>query len=67
MQTQQIIKRPDVEKLTGLSRSSIYRLAANGEFPHPVKIGPRAVGWINSEIESWINHRIAARDGKGAQ
>jgi prophage regulatory protein len=67
MQTPRIIKRPDVEKLTGLSRSSIYRLAANGEFPHPVKIGLRAVGWLDSEIANWIEQRTAERDGKGAQ
>ena len=67
MQTPQIVKRPDVEAATGLSRSSLYRLAAAGEFPRPIKLGPRAVGWRADEIAAWIEERTAERDGKGAQ
>ena len=63
----QIVKRPEVEATTGLSRSSLYRLAAAGQFPHPIKLGPRAVGWRADEIAAWIEQRTAERDGKGAQ
>ncbi|MDA8260274.1 MAG: AlpA family transcriptional regulator [Betaproteobacteria bacterium] len=67
MQTPQIVKRPEVEAATGLSRSSLYRLAAAGEFPRPIRLGPRAVGWRADEIAAWIEQRTAERDGKGAQ
>ena len=52
-----VIRRPVVEHLTGLSRSSIYAMIANGEFPAQIKIGIRAVGWRQSEIEAWIENR----------
>ncbi len=55
--SQRVIRRPVVEHLTGLSRSSIYAMIANGEFPAQIKIGIRAVGWRQSEIESWIENR----------
>lgn len=61
----QILKRRAVEVSTGLSRSSIYRLAANGQFPKPISLGPRAVGWRADEIDRWIEERTAARDGAG--
>ena len=67
MQSPQIVKRPEVEAATGLSRSSLYRLAAAGQFPRPIQLGPRAVGWRWAEILAWIEQRTAERDGKGAQ
>lgn len=67
VETIKIIKRREVEATTGLSRSSLYRLAAAGEFPRPIRLGPRAVGWRADEIAAWIEQRTAERDGKGAQ
>ena len=58
----QLIKLKDVLKATALSRSSVYALIAKGEFPAPVKIGPRASAWNYPEIASWIASRIAERD-----
>ena len=46
------LKLPEVRTLTGKSRSSIYKGANDGTFPKPIKLGPRAVGWIASEIEA---------------
>lgn len=57
-----IIRRPQVETQTGLSRSSIYSLMASGDFPKCVHIGPRAVGWIAAEIDAWLAARIAERE-----
>jgi prophage regulatory protein len=51
---ERIIRRPDVEKITGLSRSSIYAKMADGTFPKPVKLGPNCVGWKESEVQNWI-------------
>ena len=53
-----ILRRPQVEALTGLSRSTIYLLIQRGEFPAPVQLGTRAVGWPETEINQWIENRI---------
>ncbi len=57
-----LIRRPAVQKKTGLSRSSIYRLSAGGSFPPAVRLGPHSVSWVESEIDAWIAKRIAARE-----
>ena len=57
-----LIRRQEVEKLTGLSRSTIYRLRKLGKFPEQVRIGPRAVGWSLSEILAYIRSRPRGAD-----
>ena len=49
-----IYRFPEVMKLTGLSLSSIYLAVSKEEFPKPIKIGRRAVGWHQNVIEEWI-------------
>ena len=49
-----ILRLPAVKELTGLSRSTIYARIAQGRFPGQVALGDHAVGWRESEIESWI-------------
>ena len=49
----------EVLRLTSLSRTSIYRLQADGEFPASVSLGGR-VAWVEAEVEEWIQARIAA-------
>lgn len=56
-----VLRQPEVTKITGLPRSSIY--AAEG-FPTPIKIGPRASGWLLSEVRAWLAQRVAERDAK---
>ena len=56
------IRRPAVENRTGLSRSTIYLLMQNGQFPKPVRIGGRAVAWPEADIEAWLNARLAERE-----
>lgn len=65
----QLIKLPDVIELTGLSSSSIYRLASQGEFPRPIKLtaGGRSSAWIADEVNQRVSDRIAAsRKGEDA-
>jgi prophage regulatory protein len=57
-----IIRLKDVIKATGLARSTIYKLIGTGEFPPPVPITQRSVGWIESEVGAWIRTRVALRD-----
>lgn len=55
-----ILRLPTVKSRTGLSRSSIYAKVRTGEFPKPVAIGMRSVGWMESEIQQWITDCIKA-------
>ncbi len=55
-----IIRLKQVQTRTGRSRSSIYADAKVGRFPAPINIGPRAVGWLETEINEWLAERIAA-------
>jgi prophage regulatory protein len=56
-------KLPEVVRRTGLSRSTIYDRARTGKFPRPVPLGsPRAVAWVASEVDLWLEAQIAARE-----
>jgi prophage regulatory protein len=55
-----IIRLPEVCRRTGVTKPTIYRLMAAGNFPRAKKIGIRAVGWVESDIDKWIASRIAA-------
>ena len=48
-----ILRRPEVERLTGLRKSTIYHLMSEGLFPRPIRLGRRAVGWRKSELTEW--------------
>jgi prophage regulatory protein len=53
------IKRLNETKATvGLSRSTIYAMVKSGNFPKPISLGPRSVGWLSSELDEWIKQRI---------
>ncbi len=54
----QILRLPDVCRATGLGRSMVYQLEASSQFPRRVKIGARAVGWIEDEIQQWLADRV---------
>ena len=53
----QILRLPQVCKVTGLGRSMIYQLEAERRFPSRVRIGLRAVGWVESEVQLWLASR----------
>ena len=53
-----ILRLPAVKDRTGLSRSTIYLRISQGKFPKPVSLGGRAVGWVEVEIEDWLNQQI---------
>ena len=58
--THTILRLPDVRATTGLSRSTIYLRVAQGSFPKPVGLGGRAVGWLEAEVQDWLQRRIEA-------
>ena len=58
------LRRKQVETRTGFSRSTLYQCIKDGVFPKPVPLGPRAVGWLESDVSEWIAARVRiARDG----
>lgn len=53
-----ILRLPVVKARTGISRSSVYLKISEGTFPKPINLGVRSVGWLESEINEWIQQRI---------
>jgi prophage regulatory protein len=51
------LRLPSVMRMTGLGRSTIYRLVAEKSFPCPVRLGPRAVAWRRSDLDQWSSAR----------
>jgi prophage regulatory protein len=60
-----ILKLPTVKELTALSRSTIYLRISKGEFPASISLGGRAVGWLEEDINQWIEQRI--EESRGAK
>ncbi len=54
------LRLPDVKAVTGLSKTSLYALIKEKSFPAPVRLGPRAVAWVKSEIRQWAVERVQA-------
>ena len=54
------LRRPAVCEITGLKTSTIYELMAKGQFPRPVKLTGKAVGWPESKIMEWLSQRESA-------
>lgn len=57
-----ILRRREVEARTGLACSTIYDGIKAGTFPAPINLGPKAVGWVESEINDFLSARMAERD-----
>ena len=57
------IKLPQVLDVVGMSRSHLYALVAKKEFPAPIKLGMRSTSWLESEVQGWIETRIARSRG----
>lgn len=55
---QSILRLPAVKARTGLSRSTIYLRIARQQFPRPVSLGGRAVGWLDCEVSEWLSRQI---------
>ena len=52
-----LLRRPEVEARTGLSRSTLYDWMKRGDFPQPVKLGARLVAWRESDVSAWLDSR----------
>lgn len=56
-----VLRLPAVLDKTGLARATVYSHIAQGAFPAPIKLGARASGWIEAEVDDWLSARIIAR------
>ena len=56
-----IMRLPEVKRVSGLGRSTIYALQKSGEFPAAISLGANSVGWLASEVYQWLQDRIDAR------
>lgn len=61
-----VARLPEVERISGLSRSSIYRLEQVNMFPPRLKLGPRAVGWSRESVHAWCESRRQVRSEHAA-
>lgn len=52
------LRLPEVKAVTGLSKTSLYTLIRDRNFPAPVRLGPRAVAWVRSEVKQWAANRV---------
>ncbi|MBW5852518.1 helix-turn-helix transcriptional regulator [Yersinia enterocolitica] len=64
--SQSLIRLSEVQRRTGYSKAWIYRLISQGRFPSSIKIGSRSIAFVESEIDEWINQRIAESRGTAA-
>ena len=55
------LKLKEVMQKTALSRSAIYRKMNDGEFPESVSLGERAIAWVESEVDEWMEERLQTR------
>jgi prophage regulatory protein len=55
-----ILRLPAVKTKTGLSRSTIYARVSQGTFPAALSLGPNTVGWLEADVEAWIDKQIAS-------
>ena len=65
MKNYKIIRLPEVMDRTGLGRSTVYLMISNKLFPKPIPLSARSVGWIEKDIDNWIEQKIlkAKKDG----
>lgn len=63
-QERRFLRLKQVKQQVGLGRTCIYEKIARGDFPRPVALGARAVAWLSSDIEAWMEDRVAASRDK---
>ena len=56
-----LMRRPEVERLLGVRRTTIYKWLAAGIFPEPIRLGPRVVAWRREDIVKWIAEQPRAQ------
>jgi prophage regulatory protein len=57
---EEILRKPRVLEIVGIGNTSLYDLLKRGEFPRPIRLGVRAVGWRRSDVNAWLASRETA-------
>ena len=57
-----IIRKPELLAMIGLSDPTIWRLEKDGKFPRRLRLGGNSCGWLESEVNKWIDARLAERE-----
>ncbi|ELH0894524.1 AlpA family phage regulatory protein [Vibrio fluvialis] len=57
MTSERIIRESERLTITGISRTTCWEMEKKGEFPKRIRIGPRSVGWLHSQIQEWIKNK----------
>jgi prophage regulatory protein len=55
-----VIRVPQVLDKAGVGRTKLYEMIEQGEFPRPFRLGLRAIGWLERDVERWIQLRVKA-------
>ncbi len=58
-----LLRLPQVIEITGMSKTTIYRWINKNEFPKPINLSNASVGWLDTDINDWIQSRVKIRDG----
>lgn len=59
-----LLRLKEVMDIVGMKRSTIYEHIQTSKFPRPINIGPRAVAWLNTDIQNWIAQRVMSGGSK---
>lgn len=62
-QAHTILRRKQVEARTGLARSTIYKKISEGDFPRPIRLGCKSVGWLEADVDAWLAQCIQLSRG----
>lgn len=57
MAIRKVLRTHQVLELTGLKKSTVYRFVKDGEFPQPIQLGPKLLGWFEDEVTAWLEAR----------
>lgn len=60
-----IVRLPEVERMTGLAKTTIHRWYRDGRFPRPLRLGPKSIGWRRKEILEWLDSLPRAGGANG--
>ena len=58
MPAKKLLRLPQVIDRIGICKASVFRLVKLGQFPAPIRISDRAVAWVESDLDEWIDSRI---------
>lgn len=58
---------PELTRAIGLSRTSIYELVKKNDFPKPIALTDRAVGWLATDVAAWLDGHRRAADAEGVE